>query len=81
MPKSTPRRIVELWPALSDAQREALVDIAEAAASNEMGLVLTPDQAAALERSKDDFRAGRTHTFEEIEAQMDAMLRTMRVKE
>ena len=77
---TTANRIVELWPALTDEQRACLVAIAEDAAMGAGPLRLTPDEAAALRRSKEDFEAGRALSFAEVEAATDEFLRDLRGK-
>ena len=79
MTTTTPQRIVELWPALSEEARKALTDIAESATSR-APLELSAEEAAALERSRQDFRAGRTLSFEEMRAATDAFLAGLRGK-
>lgn len=80
MSGASPQRIVELWPALTERQREALVGLAEDAATPLGGLELTGEETAALARSKDDFAAGRTLSFAEAEAATDEFLRSLRAK-
>ena len=58
MTTTTPQRIIELWPTLSEEARKALTDIAESA-TNQPPLELTDEEAAALQRSQEDFTAGR----------------------
>jgi hypothetical protein len=76
---TTPQRIIELWPILSEEARKALTDIAESA-TNQAPLELTDDEAAALRRSREDFTAGRTLSFEEMRAATDAFLAGLRAK-
>jgi hypothetical protein len=77
---TTPQRIVELWPSLTESQREALVDMAETVAKPGALLQLTNEEAAALARSIDDFTAGRTFSLAEADAATDAFLRGLRAK-
>ncbi len=77
---TTPQRIVELWPSLTESQREALVDMAETAAKPGALLQLTNEETAALQRSKEDFNASRTLSLAEAEAATDAFLRGLRAK-
>jgi hypothetical protein len=77
---STPQRIIELWPALTESQREALLDLAESAAKPTACLHLTDAETAALAQSMDDFSAGRTLSFEEAEATTNAFLAGLRAK-
>ena len=58
--------------AIDDARVQMLADIARSMAEPIKPLSLTPDELAALERSKADFAAGRTHTLEEMDAFLDA---------
>ena len=80
MTTTTPQRIVELWPSLSEEARRALTAIAENA-TNQPALALTDDEAAALERSRRDFEAGRTLSLEEMRTATDAFLDGLRGKE
>ncbi len=73
-----PTRIVELWPALSEKQRAALIDIAEAAALRRDSLCLADEEAAALARSKEDFSVGRAVSYDEAEMETDGFLRGLR---
>ncbi len=78
MPTTSPQRLIELWPSLTEEQREALVEIAETAAMPDAPFPLTPEEANALERSKEDFKAGRTRSRAEAEAATDAFLQGLR---
>jgi hypothetical protein len=80
MSTTTPERIVELWPALSEEARRTLTEIAENATTG-VPLELTSDESAALERSKADFKAGQTLSFDEMRAATDAFLAGLRTKE
>lgn len=80
MTTKTPQRIVELWPALSEEARKALTEIAETSAANAPPLELTADEKAALARSRQDFEAGRTLSFDEMRAATDAFLAGLRAK-
>ena len=75
----TPHRIIELWPTLSEEARKTLTDIAESATS-QAPLKLSTEEAAALERSRQDYKAGRTLSFEETLAATDAFLVGLRAK-
>jgi hypothetical protein len=79
MTTTTPQRIVELWPSLSEEARRTLTEIAERATGG-IALELTDDEAAALERSREDFDAGRTLSFDEMRAATDAFLAGLRAK-
>ena len=79
MTTTTPQRIIELWPTLSEEARKALTDIAESAI-NQTPLELTVEEAAALQRSREDFAAERTLSFEEMRAATDAFLAGLRAK-
>jgi len=79
MTTTTPQRIVELWPSLSEEARRALTEIAENA-SGHLPLELTEDEAATLDRSRQDFEAGRTLSFDEMRAATDAFLAGLRAK-
>jgi hypothetical protein len=73
MTTTTPERIVELWPSQSEEARRTLTEIAENATGN-LQLELTKDEAATLDRSRQDFAAGRTLSFDEMRAATDAFL-------
>ena len=79
MTTTTPQRIIELWPALSEEARKALTDIAESATS-QVPLELSDEEAAALRRSQEDFAARQTLSFEEARAATDAFLARLRAK-
>lgn len=79
MTTTTPQRIVELWPSLSEEARRTLTEIAERATGG-VALELTDGEAAALEQSRDDFKAGRTLSFDEMRAATDAFLAGLRSK-
>ena len=79
MTTTTPQRIIELWPALSEEARKALTDIAESA-TNQPPLELTAEETEALLRSQKDFEARRTLSFEETRAATDAFLARLRAK-
>jgi hypothetical protein len=79
MATTTPQRIVELWPSLSEDARRALTEMAEHATGG-VPLELTDNEAAALERSQEDFKAGRTLSFDEMRAATDAFLAGLRSK-
>lgn len=79
MTTATPQRIVELWPSLSEDARRALTEIAENA-TGQVSLELTSDEAEALDRSRKDFEAGRTLSFEDMRAATDAFLAGLRAK-
>ena len=70
---------VPLFSSLSEEARKALTDIAESA-TNQPPLQLTAEEAAALQRSQQDFTAGRTLSFEEMRAATDAFLARLRAK-
>ena len=76
---TTPQRIIELWPVLSEEARKALTDIAESATA-QAPLELTAEEAAALQRSREDFSAGRALSFEEMRAATDAFLAGLRAR-
>jgi hypothetical protein len=78
MAQDTPDRIIELWPALSEDTRKALTEIAEASAGGNGPLELTPEEAAALERSRHDFKDGRTLGLADMRAATDAFLAKLR---
>jgi hypothetical protein len=79
MTTTTPQRIVELWPSLSEEARRTLTEIAENATDG-APLQLTDGEAAALERSREDFKAGRALSFDEMRAATDAFLAGLRSK-
>ena len=76
---TTPQRIIELWPVLSEEARRALTEIAESATS-QAPLQLTRDEVAALERSRQEFKVGRALSFDEMRAATDTFLAGLRAK-
>ena len=80
MTSRSPQRIVELWPSLTEKQREALVELAEAAAEPHERLSLTETEAESLIRSNGEFSSDSTLSFEEAEAATDEFLRGLRAK-
>ncbi len=61
-------------PALADEQVDALAQMAAAWAEPSAPLDLTPEELAGIERSKEDFKHGRTYTSAEARALTDAFL-------
>jgi hypothetical protein len=64
---------------LDEEELKALVEVTNAWAKPERAFNLTEEERAAIERSFDDFKAGRTLTLDESEARTDAFLRERRV--
>lgn len=61
-------------PALDDEGVAAVAEVVEQLAQAPVSLDLTDDELAALERSKEDFKAGRTYSSAEYKAEMDAFM-------
>lgn len=58
---------------LDDDQVEAIADFVESVAANEtLPRELTARELALIEQSKQDFRAGRTYSLDEMDAYLDA---------
>ena len=76
----TPDRIVELWPNLSEAAREKLVEIAESIAQADTPLTLSSAEEALLAQSREDFAHGRTVTLEDFKADLDAFFGGLRAR-
>lgn len=79
MSHTTPDRIVELWPRLSAQARDKLIEFAESVVEDEP-LELTAEDEAAIEQAKRDFAEGRTLSFDEFCADLDAFMATLRDK-
>lgn len=61
--------------ALDDEGVLAVADMVKSlAADDDLPRELTPEELALIERSKEDFKAGRTLTLEEAEARTEAFL-------
>ena len=73
MTTTTPERDRRARPSQSEEARRTLTEIAENATGN-LQLELTKDEAATLDRSRQDFAAGRTLSFDEMRAATDAFL-------
>jgi hypothetical protein len=61
-------------PALADEQVDALAEMVAAWAQPQTPLDLTPEELAGIERSREDFKHGRTYTSEEARALTNAFL-------
>ena len=70
----TPNRILELWPTLSPEKRAALLDLVETISAPVTPLRLTAEERAALDRSREDYKAGRVLDEEEYTAGMNAFM-------
>ena len=57
---------------INDERVRMLADIAQSMAEPEFSLQLSAEELAALDRSKADFRAGRTVTLDEMDVYLDA---------
>ncbi len=66
---------------LDDEQVSILADIAEDLADRSAPpLELTAEERAAIERSKDDFKLGRTLTSEQYQAEMSGFVNALKSK-
>jgi hypothetical protein len=61
-------------PALADEQVDALAEMVAAWAQPQAPLDLTPEELAGIERSREDFKHGRTYTSAEARALTEAFL-------
>jgi hypothetical protein len=61
-------------PALGDAQVDAIAEMVQSLAQNIAPLELTAEELAGIERSKEDFKHGRTYSSAEARALTDAFL-------
>ena len=67
--------INETLPSLDDEQVQAVADIAKSMAADDgLPRELTPRELALTEQSKEDFKAGRTYTLDEMDAYLDAVV-------
>lgn len=65
--------INETLPSLDDEQVQAVADIAKSmAADDELPREMTARELALIEQAKEDFKAGRTYTLDEMDAYLDA---------
>ena len=76
----TPDRIVELWPRLSPDARDKLIEFAESVADDDHPLELTAEDEAGIDQAKRDFDEGRTLSFDDFCADLDAFMATLRDK-
>lgn len=72
-------------PALDDEGAAKLAAVAQSlartqASASETLRALTPEELAGIERSKEDFEAGRTYTMSEARALSDVFLQELRAK-
>lgn len=61
---------------LDDEQIAHLADIAADLAQDGPGGEFTEEDLASIDRGREDFKAGRTYTIEEIRARSDVFLRS-----
>jgi hypothetical protein len=61
-------KIQAALPALADEQVDALAEMVAAWAETREPLDLTPEELAGIERSREDFKDGRTYTSAEARA-------------
>ena len=61
-------------PAADEATLEAAVRLFQASGAADLSRSFTADELAAIERGKEDFKAGRTFTSAEGQAYIDAAL-------
>ena len=73
--------ITAALPALDDARVAAVADMVQSLAHEPArSLDLTDDELAAIERSKEDFKAGRTLSAEVYRDEMRAFMNAMAAK-
>ena len=80
MSSTTPDRIVELWPSLSEDARQKIVDMAESSAVNAGTYDFTAEELAGIERGREDFQNGRTSSLPEYRSDMDAFFKRLTTK-
>jgi hypothetical protein len=68
-------------PALADEQVDALAEMVAAWAQPHDPLDLTPEELAGIERSREDFKHGRTLTDDEYQAEMDVFMARLAAKQ
>ena len=73
-------RIVQLWPRLSEAERETLIEIAESIAEADSPLELSPEEELLLEQAREDFKQGRTISLDDYRAELNAFFDGLRAK-
>jgi hypothetical protein len=74
-------KIQAALPALADEQVDALAEMVQAWAEPREPLDLTPEELAGIERSREDFKHGRTLTDDEYQAEMDAFIARLAAKQ
>ncbi len=67
-------------PVLGDSQVDAIAEMVQSMAESTAPLHLTAEDLAGIERSKEDFKHGRTLSSEEYEAEMDAFMERLSAK-
>ena len=73
--------ITAALPVLDDASIVDLADLVQVASRSEaVSATLTDHERAQIERSKEDFKAGRTYSVAEARAISDSFLDTLRAK-
>ena len=60
--------ITEALPSLNDEQAAKLAEVAQAMLPANLPLALTADERASIERAREDFKYGRTHSSREARA-------------
>lgn len=80
MAKLNMNRIAELWPSLNKEARQSLTEIAEGIAATPERIVLSKDERAALERSREDFKNGEVLSQDEYRREMVAFMGTLPYK-
>ena len=66
--------ITATLPALDDERVATVAEMVQSLTQPVVSLELTDEERAAIERSKDDFKAGRTYSLAEARARTDAFL-------
>ena len=73
--------LVELRQSLPEAARETIVAIAENTAQHEVELDLTSEEERLIEKSREDFKHGRSLTMEEFSVDIATLFEERRRKD
>ena len=77
MTVQTPKRIVELWPLMTEEAQRSLIKIAEGIAVSAKQVSLSESDRASIEASKMDFKKGKVLSENEFRKDMDAFMQTL----
>jgi hypothetical protein len=70
----TMARIAATLPALDDERLAAVADIVDQMVQPDVAIELTAEELAGIERSREDFRTGRTLSSQEYRTEIDAFM-------